>query len=271
MQKNDKNYSFLFSHSTRSTIYIRRVQVSKRLVHSSVPTLALAVGMASFGVYGFVNNRLEDNSNQTAEASASFAHVTSFFAKAPSSDRVEVATTNQGGPALTVPREESESLDKDPSLSGKLMVIEDKIGDQAYTPNIWPRVGKINNEFGFRRNPFGGSSYERHPGIDIDGEKGDLVIAPADGVVVSAGWHGGYGNLLTIDHGNGLTTRYGHLSKIQVQVGDTIKRGEEIALIGTTGRSTGPHLHYEVRINDESVNPRSYLPPEPTEITNQPK
>jgi murein DD-endopeptidase MepM/ murein hydrolase activator NlpD len=127
---------------------------------------------------------------------------------------------------------------------------------------MWAHMGKINNEFGFRRNPFGGRSYEFHPGLDIDGEKGDLIVAPANGVISKAGWQGGYGNLIEIDHGNGLKTRYGHLSKIDVQVGDSVQKSQPIGLIGSTGRSTGPHLHYELRLNDKAVNPRRFLPPE---------
>ena len=82
---------------------------------------------------------------------------------------------------------------------------------------MWAHLGKINNEFGFRRNPFGGRTYEFHPGMDIDGERGDIVTAPANGTVIKAGWTGSYGNMVEIDHGNGLTTRYGHLSKIEVE------------------------------------------------------
>ena len=106
-----------------------------------------------------------------------------------------------------------------------------------------------------------GVRYEFHPGLDIDGEKGDLVVAPANGVVVKAGWQGGYGNLIEVDHGNGLKTRYGHLSKVEVQVGDTVQRGQQMGLVGSTGRSTGPHLHYELRLNEKAINPRRFLPP----------
>jgi murein DD-endopeptidase MepM/ murein hydrolase activator NlpD len=133
-------------------------------------------------------------------------------------------------------------------------------------PTVWAHLGKINNEFGFRRNPFGGRNYEFHAGMDIDGERGDSVMAPANGTIIKAGWQGGYGNMIEIDHGNGLTTRYGHLSKVEIQVGDTVQRGQLIGLVGSTGRSTGPHLHYELRLNDKSINPRLLLPPEPTEI-----
>ena len=102
--------------------------------------------------------------------------------------------------------------------------------------------------------------------MDIDGERGDLVVAPANGTVVTAGYKGGYGNLVEIDHGNGLTTRYGHLSKIESAAGDTVTRGQLIAYIGSTGRSTGPHLHYELRLNDRPINPRHFLPPEPVDL-----
>jgi murein DD-endopeptidase MepM/ murein hydrolase activator NlpD len=92
------------------------------------------------------------------------------------------------------------------------------------------------------------------------------VIAPANGVVTEAGWKGGYGNMVEVDHGNGLKTRYGHLSKIEVGIGDTLTRGQVIAFVGSTGRSTGPHLHYELRLNDRPINPRRFLPPEAAEL-----
>jgi murein DD-endopeptidase MepM/ murein hydrolase activator NlpD len=92
-------------------------------------------------------------------------------------------------------------------------------------------------------------------------------MAPANGVVIKAEWQGGYGNMIEIDHGNGLTTRYGHLSKIDVAAGDSVQRGQLIGFVGSTGRSTGPHLHYELRLNDKAINPRRFLPPEPLELT----
>ncbi|MCA1850469.1 MAG: M23 family metallopeptidase, partial [Acidobacteria bacterium] len=105
-----------------------------------------------------------------------------------------------------------------------------------------------------------GGSYESHEGQDIDAEMGAPVSAAASGTVAVAGVQNGYGNVVYIDHGNGLSTRYGHLSHIDVSVGQKIMRGEVLGRVGSTGRSTGPHLHYEVRINSEPVNPRRYLP-----------
>src|SRR4030095_8781566 len=120
-------------------------------------------------------------------------------------------------------------------------------------------VGKLESGFGGRRNPFGGSSFEFHSGQDIDAQPGDPVVAGASGTVSFVGWQNGYGQLVVIDHGGGLSTRYGHLSHIDVENGQQVSRGQLRAKVGYTGRSTGPHFHYEVRTNDEPVNPLQYL------------
>lgn len=130
----------------------------------------------------------------------------------------------------------------------------------ANIPSIWPVTGPLSSGFGVRGNPFGGSSREFHKGQDIAAPIGTPVMATADGIVTSAGWQRGYGWVVYIDHGNGISTRYGHLSRIDVIVGQTIKRGEQLGLVGSTGRSTGPHLHYEVLINGQAINPIPYLP-----------
>lgn len=137
----------------------------------------------------------------------------------------------------------------------------------AHMPSIWPVMGSLSSGYGVRNNPFGGYSREFHKGQDIAVPLGTPIMATADGVVVSACWHHGYGNAIYIDHGNGIMTRYGHLSRIDVREGQTVKRGDLIALSGSTGRSTGPHLHYEVRINGEATNPLPYLPPVTSPIT----
>lgn len=128
------------------------------------------------------------------------------------------------------------------------------------TPSIWPVSGRLESGLGGRRNPFGGRGYEYHEGQDIDAAYGTSVMVTAGGKVTIAGWQRGYGNVVYIDHGSGLSTRYGHLSKIDVSVGQAVTRGQTIGLVGSTGRSTGPHLHYEVRINNQPVDPRQYLP-----------
>lgn len=136
-------------------------------------------------------------------------------------------------------------------------------------PSIWPITGPLRTGYGLRNDPFGGSSVEFHKGQDISAPTGTPINATADGVVVIAGWVRGYGNGIYIDHGNGISTRYGHLSRIDVAVGQTVKRGEHLGLVGSTGRSTGPHLHYEVRINGTAIDPLPYLPSVPTSPTVQ--
>jgi murein DD-endopeptidase MepM/ murein hydrolase activator NlpD len=113
--------------------------------------------------------------------------------------------------------------------------------------------------FGYRSDPFNHRS-AMHPGLDLAGPIGTPIYATADGTVARAGWNsGGYGNLVEIDHGRGISTRYGHMSAILVREGDRITRGQQIGRMGSTGRSTGSHLHYEVRIDGRAVNPMPFM------------
>lgn len=125
-------------------------------------------------------------------------------------------------------------------------------------PNIWPVEGKITSSFGGRTDPFNGEG-AFHCGVDISTSYGRPVLAAGDGVVAFADFMSGYGRLIKVDHGHSLSTRYGHLSAFAVGAGQTVKRGQVIGYVGTTGRVTSPHLHYEVRINDTPVNPYKYL------------
>ena len=125
-------------------------------------------------------------------------------------------------------------------------------------PSLWPVEGVLTGSFGQREDPFSGEG-AFHRGVDISVPIGTRVIAAADGVIAESDFTGGYGRCVTIDHGNGVTTRYGHLSAFVVNAGQPIRRGDTIGYSGSSGRSTGPHLHYEVRINDVPVNPYKYL------------
>ncbi|HEY6601755.1 MAG TPA: peptidoglycan DD-metalloendopeptidase family protein [Xanthobacteraceae bacterium] len=116
----------------------------------------------------------------------------------------------------------------------------------------------LQSGFGVRVDPFLGTP-AMHTGLDLHGETGDPVRATADGTVVAAGWSGGYGRVVDIDHHNGLSTRYGHLSSVEVRVGQSVKRGQIVGKVGSTGRSTGPHLHYETRLKGEAVDPQKFL------------
>ncbi len=125
-------------------------------------------------------------------------------------------------------------------------------------PNLWPVEGQITGSFGERIDPFNGEG-AFHSGVDISAVVGSPVIAPADGQVTFADFMGGYGRAIVLDHGHGITTRYGHLSSFAVAAGQFVHRGDTLGYVGLSGRSTGPHLHYEVRINETPVNPYKYL------------
>lgn len=137
----------------------------------------------------------------------------------------------------------------DPSLVGGSGAAD------SHIPSIWPTTGVVSSPYGLR---WGGTDF--HPGMDIANDMGTPIVATADGVVEYAGWNsGGYGNMVDINHGNGIMTRYGHASQVVVSTGQQVKRGQLIAYMGSTGFSTGPHVHYEVHINGNRVNPISYL------------
>ncbi len=125
-------------------------------------------------------------------------------------------------------------------------------------PNLWPVEGQVTGSFGERIDPFNGEG-AFHTGVDIAAMVGQPVVAPADGMVDFADFMGGYGRAIVLEHGHGIITRYGHLSGFAVTSGQRVRRGDVIGYVGLSGRSTGPHLHYEVRINDTPVNPYKYL------------
>ncbi|MFQ5949815.1 MAG: M23 family metallopeptidase [Nitrospiria bacterium] len=128
----------------------------------------------------------------------------------------------------------------------------------ASTPSIWPTAGWVSSRFGKRISPFTGRP-QKHKGIDIAARPGTPIIAPAAGIVTYSRFNGGFGKYLKLNHGYGIITHYGHLSKASVKVGQKVKRGEVIGYVGNTGLSTGPHLHYEVYVNAVPVNPMKYI------------
>jgi murein DD-endopeptidase MepM/ murein hydrolase activator NlpD len=143
-------------------------------------------------------------------------------------------------------------------LTTHLSLLTEKTRRIRSTPTIWPLNGNIGSHYGSRLDPFTRDA-ETHLGIDLVAPKGTPIRATADGVVLLAAREGQYGNLVVIKHPDGLSTRYGHLSKFSVKAQETVTKGQIIGSVGMTGRTTGPHLHYEVRLNDRPVNPRPYL------------
>lgn len=162
-----------------------------------------------------------------------------------------------GGPETVV------ALDKAADhLEREVRHISDRLHSDvlrlASIPRGLPVNGYITDGFGMRRNPFNGEGREVHEGLDIAVDFGTPVGATADGLVIYAAPHAGYGNLVIVYHSNGITSRYGHLSRISVEAGQRVKRGDQVGNVGSTGRSTGPHVHYEIRENDQSVDPLRY-------------
>ena len=147
-------------------------------------------------------------------------------------------------------------------LNARSTRIEAFYADQtellASTPSIWPVRGYLSSGFGRRNDPFTGQR-SSHPGIDISAPRGSEIRAPADGVVVSAGRRPAYGNAIVIDHGFDVVTRYGHLQRFNVRPGQRVRRGDVIGFVGNTGRSSAPHLHYEVWVRDKLQNPIDYI------------
>ena len=142
--------------------------------------------------------------------------------------------------------------------AGLTLTPDSTLTDSQFTPSLWPVIGHLTAGFGERLDPFSGEG-AFHTGVDISSEYGTAVRATADGVVIGAEEHVGYGRLVVLDHGFGVTTFYGHLSAFNVTPGQRVNRGDIIGYVGVSGRSTGPPVHYEVRINGAPVNPMRYL------------
>jgi murein DD-endopeptidase MepM/ murein hydrolase activator NlpD len=278
MARDDRFYAFIIAHTARSSSSIRRFCVEKR----SLRLLAFfAITLLCGSLYGFYgltqqaahfrteieNQRLRaENERQRQELHALSNRVDAVedtsrkLAEKSGVVSEEVTLPGTGGPALPLDANSLAALEgKMSQLERNMHAYESVLRERGYTPSVWPVVGKLESGFGGRRNPFGGNSYEFHSGQDIDAAMGDPVVAGASGKVTFVGCQNGYGQLVVIDHGGGLTTRYGHLSHIDVTQGQTVERSQFIGRVGSTGRATGPHLHYEIRINDEPVNPLQYL------------
>ncbi len=188
------------------------------------------------------------------------------FRNAPGQGGPETVTDEAGGRTMTVADflgELDELSRQIESRSLQLEVLEDLLMSRNLQDEVFPtgrpvKRGWISSYFGYRTDPFNGR-IAHHDGIDIAGKEGSEVIAVASGVVTWAGPRYGYGNLVEINHGNGYVTRYGHNKEIVVKVGDTVKKGDTIAKMGSTGRSTGPHVHFEVHRNGKVVDPIRYV------------
>jgi murein DD-endopeptidase MepM/ murein hydrolase activator NlpD len=278
MARDDRFYAFIIAHTPSSSSSIRRFCVEKRSLRILVLLTITVLCGSLYGFYGLTqqaahfrteieNQRLRaENERQRWELDALNNRVNAVEDTsrklAEKSGVISEGTIipGTGGPALPLDANSLAVLEsKMNQLERNIRAYENVLRERGYTPSVWPVVGKLESGFGGRRNPFGGSFFEFHSGQDIDAAIGEPVVAGASGKVTFVGWQNGYGQLVVIDHGGGLTTRYGHLSHIDVAQGQSVERAQFIGRVGSTGRSTGPHLHYEIRINDEPVNPLQYL------------
>jgi murein DD-endopeptidase MepM/ murein hydrolase activator NlpD len=230
----------------RETIRHEQVAHEKDVQAASLGSLASEVS----ALYGLRQSRLAKSSLQRSSATASSA----------GSDMFSDQQYNQSLDQLVALRSSA--------MSGEIMHGLDfsnrfpaALGGSvnvAYAPSLWPVQGIVTSSFGARMDPFNGEG-AFHTGIDIATSQGDAVRAPADGTVIKAGMGTGYGREVVVDHGHGMQTLYAHLSGFAVIAGQDVRRGDILGYVGSSGHSTGPHLHYEVRIHDTPVNPSKYL------------
>ena len=277
MARDDRFYAFIIAHTSRSKARVQRIRIEKKVVTTCFgAALVVALGL-SYGLYGltqqaahlrtvFENERLKaENERQRVQLEKLNNRVekvedTSRKLAEQSGVVDQGPLPGSGGPALPLDEMALETLTaKMGRLEEDMKAYEAVLRERGYTPTIWPVNGKLEGGFGGRRNPFGGAGWEFHSGQDIEADPGAPVVSGASGRVTFVGWQNGYGQLVVVDHGGGLTTRYAHLSQTDVEMDQVVSRGQLVGKVGSTGRSTGPHLHYEVRINDQAVNPLPYL------------
>jgi murein DD-endopeptidase MepM/ murein hydrolase activator NlpD len=280
MSKDRRRYTFLIAPGSSSRV--RQFSVHRNLVYGLAAALTIITVASAYGSYrlaqteamGLRNSALKQENIRLKQANEAYQN--SYSRLKGQISYVEDMSRELSRHARM---ERSGDIDQQPGIGGPENVAAlDKAADQlerevrrlndrlrtdllrlSSIPAGLPVKGYITDGFGMRRNPFNGEGREVHEGIDIAVEFGTPVTATADGLVIHSGPYSGYGNLVIVYHTNGITTRYGHLSRITVEAGQRIKRGDQLGHAGSTGRSTGPHVHYEIRENDQSVDPFRYV------------
>lgn len=283
MIEDKRFYTFVFAPTAKSQL--RKINIPHNILFAILGFAAVGFLTVAYGAYRLAQhavvvaklnilqneNRVLREQNQEAESKkdlllsrlAALDTTQRQLAQASGISRSDDINKNigQGGPDEEANLSDIERVTV--ALENELRKIKDVFDKNqvklASTPSGWPVRGYITDGFGMRRNPFGGGGVESHGGLDIATNHGTAIEATADGIVIFAGMYGGYGNVVVIDHGYGVTTRYGHMSRIDVAVGQHVTRSKVIGAVGSTGRSTAPHCHYEVRLHDRPVNPLSYL------------
>jgi murein DD-endopeptidase MepM/ murein hydrolase activator NlpD len=277
-------YTFVFAPSASSpfkkiNLHYRTISLILALAVIGLFTVGVgafrltrhAILLAKFNLMQVENRQLKDENDQVRnnldrlQGRIAVIETTSRkLAEVSGIARNEDVSLNvgSGGPTGTSGRDLNEIEQATVALEREIREIKEVVDrDQvrlSSTPDGWPVRGYITDGFGGRWNPIG-DGYESHSGLDIATTFGTAIESTADGIVIFAGSYAGYGNVVVIDHGYGITTRYGHMSRIDVAVGARVHRGMQVGAVGSTGRSTGPHCHYEVRLHDRPVNPLNYL------------
>lgn len=287
MTRDDRLYAFIVARTSRSRSRIRRISIHKRWLKAATVLSCLVLCAALYGLYGMFRDaqhlkieqenarlrvlneeqrrqleKLENRVDAIEDTSRRIAEISGTTVEGETETKQQANARGAGGPLMEMDAAAIAEVEtRAAQLEQELRAYESALRERARIPSIWPVAGgETTDRFGGRRDPFGSTSSEFHSGQDISAERGTPVYAAGIATVKFAGTQGGYGQIVILDHGGGITTRYGHLSKIEVVAGQQLARGEMIGRVGSTGRSTGPHLHYEVRINEEPVNPRAYLP-----------
>jgi murein DD-endopeptidase MepM/ murein hydrolase activator NlpD len=282
MSNDNRVYTFLISPSRTSKV--RQLSIHRRLLRAVAGCLIISVALIIYGAVRLAqhealnlkylsvkseNETLKQTNdayqNSYARLKGQISYVQDMSKELARKARMEHSPeidelVGIGGPETVV------ALDKAADhLEREVRHINDRLRSDilrlASIPRGLPVNGYVTDGFGMRRNPFNGEGREVHEGLDIAVDFGTPVTATADGLVIYAAPHAGYGNLVIVYHSNGITTRYGHLSRISVEAGQRVKRSDQIGNAGSTGRSTGPHVHYEIRENDQPVDPLRYVGP----------
>ena len=279
MSNDNRVYTFLISPSRTSKV--RQLSIHRNLLRAVAGCLVISVALIIYGAVRLgqhealnlkylsvksENETLKQTNdayqNSYARLKGQISYVQDMSKELARKARMEHSPeidelVGIGGPETVV------ALDKAADhLEREVRHINDRLRSDilrlASIPRGLPVNGYVTDGFGMRRNPFNGEGREVHEGLDIAVDFGTPVTATADGLVIYAAPHAGYGNLVIVYHSNGITTRYGHLSRISMEAGQRVKRSDQIGNAGSTGRSTGPHVHYEIRENDQPVDPLRY-------------
>lgn len=280
MSKDNRLYTFIIA--TTNSSKVRRFSIHHRTLRVAGGALLALALVVSFGVFRLArhealnlrylaakseNEKLKKENHayesSYAKLKGQISYVEDLTRELSRQARLETATevdeqVGIGGPETVALMEKAaDTLERNARQVGDRLRSE--LLRLASIPSGLPINGYISDGFGIRRNPFSGEGREFHEGLDIAADFGTPVTATADGLVIWAAPHAGYGNAVVLYHSNGITTRYGHLSRISVEPGQRVRRGDQIGNVGSTGRSTGPHVHYEIRENDQPLDPQRYL------------